>query len=328
MNKKEMIVDIELLVDKSKIKKDSNVIPVILTDDTPMKRIDWDGTPYTLILSHDEDSVDLERKDILPILWNHNDNGLPLGAYEDVKLEGNKTIANAVFDEDDTFATTVLNKAKKGVIKSLSAGLKIFEKEVLRHEDGSITVTATLWQMFEGSFVSNPANPNARVSLSNQITEDKFQIQNEGENQMDIKEVMTFLSNASANDKEQIGNALGLNDEVTKLSNQVKTKDDTITQLENKVTSAATGEKTLLANAQSSVKDILTMVNSKTFKSVASEKKTEAMSAVVLSNDGSFDKINLENVLLKSALATSSPDSGNNNNGEDEYQEPNMKGSL
>ena len=315
-------INLELLVNKKLVNEETFTVPVVLSDETPVSRITWDGDRYNLILVHDEESVDMSRAEILPVYWNHNDNALPIGSYTDVRVENNQLKANAVFDSEDTFAMSIFKKVAKGHIKTLSVGADIISKTVTKEEDGSYTVKATRWQPFEGSFTGNPANPNARVGLNGNSEGDAINLKNEGEKKVDLKEVLVFLSNATAEDKTAIKKALGTDKEVEKLSNQVQ---ELTVKLSN-----TTPNETIVATANESMKTVFDTVMSETFKNVKPEVIKQAIETVQLSNDGNFDQVKFENVLLKSALASKAPEAGGENNQTDPYENQNkeMAGKL
>ena len=315
-------VNLELLVNKKLVNEETFTVPVVLSDETPVSRITWDGDRYNLILVHDKESVDMSRAEILPVYWNHNDNALPIGSYTDVRVENNQLKANAVFDSEDTFAMSIFKKVAKGHIKTLSVGADIISKTVTKEEDGSYTVKATRWQPFEGSFTGNPANPNARVGLNGNSEGDAINLKNEGEKKVDLKEVLVFLSNATAEDKTEVTKALGTGKEVEKLSNQVQ---ELTVKLSN-----TTPNETIVATANESMKTVFDTVMSETFKNVKPEVIKQAIETVKLSNDGTFDKMQFENVLLKSALASKAPEAGGENNQTDPYENQNkeMAGKL
>ena len=315
-------INLELLVNKKLVNEETFTVPVVLSDETPVSRITWDGDRYNLILVHDEESVDMSRAEILPVYWNHNDNALPIGSYTDVRVENNQLKANAVFDSEDTFAMSIFKKVAKGHIKTLSVGADIISKTVTEEEDGSYTVRATKWQPFEGSFTGNPANPNARVGLNGNSEGDAINLKNEGEKKVDLKEVLVFLSNATAEDKIEITKALGADKEVEKLSNQVQ---ELTVKLSN-----TTANETIVATANKSMKTVFDTVMSETFKNVKPEVIKQAIETVQLSNDGNFDQVKFENVLLKSALASEAPEAGGENNQTDPYENQNkeMAGKL
>ena len=315
-------INLELLVNKKLVNEETFTVPVVLSDETPVSRITWDGDRYNLILVHNEESVDMSRAEILPVYWNHNDNALPIGSYTDVRVENNQLKANAVFDSEDTFAMSIFKKVAKGHIKTLSVGADIISKTVAEEEDGSYTVRATKWQPFEGSFTGNPANPNARVGLNGNSEGDAINLKNEGEKKVDLKEVLVFLSNATAEDKTAIKKALGADKEVQTLSNQVQ---ELTVKLSN-----TTSNETVVATANESMKKVFDTVMSETFKNVKPEVIKQAIETVQLSNDGNFDQVKFENVLLKSALASKAPEAGGENNQTDPYENQNkeMAGKL
>ena len=315
-------INLELLVNKKLVNEETFTVPVVLSDETPVSRITWDGDRYNLILVHNEESVDMSRAEILPVYWNHNDNALPIGSYTDVRVENNQLKANAVFDSEDTFAMSIFKKVAKGHIKTLSVGADIISKTVTEEEDGSYTVRATKWQPFEGSFTGNPANPNARVGLNGNSEGDAINLKNEGEKKVDLEKILVFLSNATAEDKIAIKKALGADKEVEKLSNQVQ---ELTVKLSN-----TTPNETIVATANESMKTVFDTVMSETFKNVKPEVIKQAIETVQLSNDGTFDQVKFENVLLKSALASKAPEAGGENNQTDPYENQNkeMAGKL
>ena len=314
-------INLKLLVNKKLVNEETFTVPVILSDETPVSRINWDGDRYNLILLHSEESVDMSRAEILPVYWNHNDNALPIGSYTEVRLENNQLKANAVFDSEDAFAMSIFKKVAKGHIKTLSVGADIISKTVTQEEDGSYTVRATKWQPYEGSFVGNPANPNARVGLSNNSEGDAINLKNEGE-EVKLENVVQFLSNATAEDKLAIRKALGAEEEVQTLSNQVQ-------ELTVKLSNAKPDES-IITTANESMKAVFDTVMSETFKNVSPDEKKKAISNVKLSNDGTFDKLTFENVLLKNALAQKAPEAGGDTDKQDPYENQNreMAGKL
>ena len=315
-------INLELLVNKKLVNEETFTVPVVLSDETPVSRITWDGDRYNLILVHDEESVDMSRAEILPVYWNHNDNALPIGSYTDVRVENNQLKANAVFDSEDAFAMSIFKKVAKGHIKTLSVGADIISKTVTEEEDGSYTVRATKWQPFEGSFTGNPANPNARVGLNGNSEGDAINLKNKGDKEMKLEDVVQFLSNATAEDKTAIKKALGAEEEVQTLSNQVQ---ELTVKLSN-----TTSNETVVATANESMKKVFDTVMSETFKNVKPEVIKQAIETVQLSNDGNFDQVKFENVLLKSALASKAPEAGGENNQTDPYENQNkeMAGKL
>ncbi len=159
------------------------------------------------------------------------------------------------------------------------------------------------------------------VSFKNK--NDAINLKNEGEKRVEtIKEVLVFLSNATAEDKAEVTKALGADKEVEKLSNQVQ---ELTVKLSN-----TTSNETVVATANESVKTVFDTVMSETFKNVKPEVIKQAIETVKLSNDGTFDKTQFENVLLKSALASKAPAGGGDEDKTDPYENQNteMAGKL
>lgn len=116
--------------------------------------------------------IDLSLFNNNPILlWMHQrpkgerrDEVLPLGYWEDVKLEGTTLSGVPVFDEGDTFAMDIYRKVENGTIRMASAGLLpgMFEN-----------ISDELWltqsQLREASLVDAGSNPEAlAVQLYNE----------------------------------------------------------------------------------------------------------------------------------------------------------------
>jgi HK97 family phage prohead protease len=166
----------EAFFDSSNISVESHTIPVILSEETKVLRYNWDDGAYDLILDHSEESVNLGRKDILPVLLQHNTEMLPIGIYENVRLEDGKLKATARFDSEDELAMQVFGKMKRGFMQSLSVGINIHKTvlEEKENENGRKTYRATKWEITEASIVTVPAIPGARVGMSLAEVEDKL----------------------------------------------------------------------------------------------------------------------------------------------------------
>ena len=151
---------------------------------------------------------------------------------------------------------------------------------------------------------------------------DAINLKNEGEKKVDLEKILVFLSNATAEDKTAIKKALGADEEVQTLSNQVQ---ELTVKLSN-----TTPNETIVATANESMKTVFDTVMSETFKNVKPEVIKQAIETVQLSNDGNFDQVKFENVLLKSALASKAPEAGGENNKTDPYENQNkeMAGKL
>lgn len=106
------------------------------------------------------------------MLWNHtrswtdSDNAmLPIGRWNDVRVEDGKLLADAEFDMDDPFAAKIARKVEKGIINMCSIGIVVVEDsndpELL--VKGQTRRTVTKCRLREVSVVDIGANANAVV---------------------------------------------------------------------------------------------------------------------------------------------------------------------
>ncbi len=150
-------------IDKSGIDVENYKVPVVLSDESKVLRFDFENGLYELILEHSKKAIDLSRADILPLLVQHNSEALPIGTFEDIRLEDKKLKATAIFDDEDEFAMKIFKKVSKGFMKSLSVGIMVNAKEPVKGKDNIFK--ATSWKLQEASFVTIPAIPTAKVGL-------------------------------------------------------------------------------------------------------------------------------------------------------------------
>lgn len=153
-------------IEENGIDVENYSIPVILSDETQVKRFSFEDGEYSLILSHSEDAVDLHRADILSIFVNHETFELPIGRFANLRLEDKKLKADALFDSEDEKSMMIFNKLSRGFLQSFSIGIEVTEKELVSEKDGHKTYKATKWTIFECSVVGVPAIANAKVGLN------------------------------------------------------------------------------------------------------------------------------------------------------------------
>lgn len=104
------------------------------------------------------------------MLFNHhrtyhgkNDEILPIGRWEDLKVENGVLYGTPVFDEKDEFAMKIKNKVEGGFLSGCSIGIRIREWSD-RPEDlkpGQTAPTAVVCELMEVSIVDIPSNPNS-----------------------------------------------------------------------------------------------------------------------------------------------------------------------
>ena len=106
------------------------------------------------------------------MLWNHTrtwtdrDNAmLPIGRWNNVRVEDGRLLADAEFDMDDPFAAKIARKVEKGILNMCSIGIVVVEDS----EDPELLVkgqtrrTVTKCRLREVSVVDIGANANAVV---------------------------------------------------------------------------------------------------------------------------------------------------------------------
>ena len=118
--------------------------------------------------------ISLERFKKNPVmLWCHtrswsdkSDTILPIGVWENLRVEDGKLLGDTHFDMDDPFAAKIANKVEKGFIKACSVGIEILERsDAPEHVVfGQTRMTVTRCILNEVSIADIPANANA-VSL-------------------------------------------------------------------------------------------------------------------------------------------------------------------
>lgn len=103
------------------------------------------------------------------MLWNHSrsygsrNDVLPIGYWKDLKVEGGKLSAEAVFDEKDDFARTIAEKVRQGVVRACSIGIRILSTsmEEAYLKPGQTRETVVACELREISLCDIPSNGNA-----------------------------------------------------------------------------------------------------------------------------------------------------------------------
>lgn len=123
------------------------------------------GYGYRLLTSGGQ--TDSFRKNPV-MLYSHEYGILPIGVWENVRVEGARMLADAKFDDADPFAQEVARKVDEGILRCCSIGfdvLGIDESDELK-APGQVGPTVTKWELLECSICAIGANRNAmRLSL-------------------------------------------------------------------------------------------------------------------------------------------------------------------
>lgn len=108
------------------------------------------------------------------MLYSHEYGLLPIGTWENVREEGGRLLADAKFDEGDSFALEVKRKVEKGILRCCSIGFNILavdESEEMKLP-GQELPTVTKAELLECSICAIGANRNAmRLSEGEAKTE-------------------------------------------------------------------------------------------------------------------------------------------------------------
>lgn len=98
------------------------------------------------------------------MLLMHDDFNMPIGRWENIRVEGPKILADPVFDEKDPRALEVMGKVNRGFIRMASVGCwppeEISDDPYLKLPGQSFP-TVTKWTMREASIVTIGSNHNA-----------------------------------------------------------------------------------------------------------------------------------------------------------------------
>lgn len=98
------------------------------------------------------------------MLLNHEDYTLPIGRWENIRVEGGRILGDAVFDEGDARASEVKRKVENNFIRMASIGAWPPEEKSDAYDlmlPGQTLSTVTKWTVREGSIVTIGANHNA-----------------------------------------------------------------------------------------------------------------------------------------------------------------------
>lgn len=143
------------------IDKENKKVSFILSDETIVGR-GW----FDMQLLHEKKNVDLTRKKILKVFYNHKtSNEMPIGKWENLRLEDGKLKADAVFDEGDEVAMKIFGKIERGILESISVGVSVLKYTREQRDNDKDLIIVTKWEIYEASIVNIPAIPNAKVGL-------------------------------------------------------------------------------------------------------------------------------------------------------------------
>ncbi len=171
------------------------------------------------VLTAGIDITQYQRNPVL--LWMHcrpwrgtNDEVMPLGRMENLRIEGGNLIGTPVFDETDEFARKVKAKWDAGFLKMVSAGLRVVEESTDPSVvmQGQTSATVTKCKLIEVSIVDIGANDDALV-----LYDDQDRVINLAQGgRITLKPLKNSINqNSDTMDLKQIALAAGLSESAT-----------------------------------------------------------------------------------------------------------------
>lgn len=106
-----------------------------------------------VILTSGIDTAKFERN---PVMLYMHERKTVVGRWENIRKDGKRLLADAVFDDSSPLGVQVKNQVEKGFLRSASIGVEIIDKETV---NGIETVTKSV--LTEISIVDIPSNSNA-----------------------------------------------------------------------------------------------------------------------------------------------------------------------
>lgn len=151
------------------------------------------------------------------MLFNHDRwKYLPIGAWDDLKIENGKLTGVPMFDEDDEFSMTIKSKVEKGVFNTCSINFDIITlsddpADLIKGQTRSTVVKS---ELLEASIVDIPGNANAiRLNFAN----NNISLSGDIDSTILNNYIPTIKNspNPSDNEMKQIALSLGLNETAT-----------------------------------------------------------------------------------------------------------------
>ena len=98
------------------------------------------------------------------LIWNHNsyDTAPPVGRVIAHRVEDGEAVATVQLSEDPAHAGVIAD-IESGLLRSVSAGFRVYATEETESDDGSIDVLVTRWEPYEISLTVIPADPASRI---------------------------------------------------------------------------------------------------------------------------------------------------------------------
>lgn len=178
---------------------EARTIDVVFATDTPVLRYSWDG-PFYEVLDMSGHMTDRSAGS-LPVLNNHDRytgvTGI-IGRAENVRLENGKWMATVRFSQRDD-VKPIIQDVQDGIIQDISVGYRVHSYEKTPDAAEIPTYVARKWESNEISFVTVPADQNAKVRHQEgetnevEIIETNPKRQTENQNTMKREQIIALL---------------------------------------------------------------------------------------------------------------------------------------
>lgn len=151
------------------------------------------------------------------MLYNHNDWNMPIGRWENIRVEGTQILADAVFDESDPEGRRVKDKVEGGFLRMASIGAwppeEVSDDPILKLP-GQTGTTVLRWTVREASICSIGANHNA-LAFYDKETERRIDLSDETGLIRLMDGVITRHNNNQTQETMALNKILGLSDNAT-----------------------------------------------------------------------------------------------------------------
>lgn len=199
------------------------------------------------------------------MLWNHNrgwrgteNEVLPIGHWENIRIEGDKILADAVFDTDD-FSQKIEEKVESGTLRMCSLGIRVLvsSSDPIYVKPGQRYETVLKFKVREASIVDIGSNDNALALYDD--NDKLIELSAGGENiplneltpnKNEMKELIKFLKlQDGATEQDAINAVKPIQDENVQLKADLKKEQDEKKALQDRIDAIELADKTAKKSA-------------------------------------------------------------------------------
>lgn len=158
------------------------------------------------------DGADIEQFRRNPVMfYNHDEWSVPIGRWDNVRIEDGRLLADPVFDTEDENARKIAGKVERGFLRMASIGFRVVETsdDPMKVLPGQKLPTVTKWQLREASIVGIGANHNA------------LRLYDENDQPLSEEQILKLFDNN-----------FGTHDNVSRITNQKKMKNEIFKMLD------------------------------------------------------------------------------------------------